>query len=345
MRVAPETGKIKIRFNGLRSETTRDVFSNELDFEGYRVYISRDDREESFSVIESYDVEDYNMYIWDDSRPGGAGYVLPDIPYKIKDLRCAYADSCGDTTWNPLSYSPSSPMIIPNLDPLQPDSLIYFAAQDFNVCRLGQDTRITKPAEYADQDAPINLIPEEADPDELTEEGFFKYYEYEIDIEGLLPTISYYVNITAFDFGSPSSGLPSLESRKQNGAVHVYPQNCAEVVERDNLKAFVYPNPFRIDAEYPSWGFEAQPDPHHSDDRLRRIHFANLPKICTISIYSLDGDLVREIKHDGSNDVTGATETWDLITRNTQSVVSGMYYWTIDDNEGNVQIGKLVVIM
>jgi hypothetical protein len=26
-------------------------------------------------------------------------------------------------------------------------------------------------------------------------------------------------------------------------------------------------------------------------------------------------------------------------------VVSGLYYWTVEDDQGNVQVGKLVVIM
>jgi hypothetical protein len=34
-----------------------------------------------------------------------------------------------------------------------------------------------------------------------------------------------------------------------------------------------------------------------------------------------------------------------MITRNTQAPVSGIYYWTVDDGKGNVQILKLVIIM
>jgi hypothetical protein len=36
---------------------------------------------------------------------------------------------------------------------------------------------------------------------------------------------------------------------------------------------------------------------------------------------------------------------WDLITRNSQLPVSGLYYWTVEDDKGNVQIGKLVLIL
>ncbi|MCK4573594.1 MAG: hypothetical protein KAU36_04440, partial [candidate division Zixibacteria bacterium] len=82
------------------------------------------------------------------------------------------------------------------------------------------------------------------------------------------------------------------------------------------------------------------------DDRVRAIHFANLPPKCTISIYTIDGDLVREIEHDRDlGDPTAAHDEWNLITRNTQLVVSGLYYWTIESADGSVQIGKLVIIM
>ncbi len=76
------------------------------------------------------------------------------------------------------------------------------------------------------------------------------------------------------------------------------------------------------------------------------IHFANLPPECTIRIYTLDGDLVRELTHDvDPQDPTSGHASWDLVTRNTQLVVSGIYYWTIEEPSGKVQMGKLVVIM
>jgi hypothetical protein len=34
-----------------------------------------------------------------------------------------------------------------------------------------------------------------------------------------------------------------------------------------------------------------------------------------------------------------------VITRNTQRVVSGLYYWSVEVPGGETQIGKLVIIM
>ena len=67
---------------------------------------------------------------------------------------------------------------------------------------------------------------------------------------------------------------------------------------------------------------------------------------CIIRVYTLDGDLVRELEHDfAPGDPMGRHHQWDLITRNTQLVVSGLYYWTVEDEDGEVQIGKLAIIM
>jgi len=79
---------------------------------------------------------------------------------------------------------------------------------------------------------------------------------------------------------------------------------------------------------------------------VRAIHFANLPPKCTISIFSIDGDLVREIHHDvDPSDPNYLHDEWNLVTRNRQAVVSGLYYWTVEDENGSVQIGKLAIVM
>ena len=66
---------------------------------------------------------------------------------------------------------------------------------------------------------------------------------------------------------------------------------------------------------------------------------------CTIRIFTIDGDLIRELEHDCIENSPGCMhEEWDMITRNTQAVVSGIYYYSVESEQGN-QIGKLVIIM
>ena len=224
-----------------------------------------------------------------------------------------------------------------------PDSIFYFAPHDFNQYDLGVTTPIHKV--YPNQPPPSAIIPDSADASELTDDGLFKYYEYEMTLDNILPTVAYYVNVTAFDFGSPKSKLTAMETSKTVGPQIAYPLSSANDVVAQKLKAYVYPNPYRIDGGYYDKGYEGRDAQWYIPERFRRIHFANLPPKCTISIFTLDGDLVRRLDHDKDpSDPAASHDTWDLITRNTQAVVSGIYYWTVEQPGGETQIGKLVII-
>jgi len=348
LRVIPEVGKLTLRWNGLLSETTRDIFSREFDFEGYRVYMGRDIRESSFSLLASYDIEDYNRLEYNITK---GEWELKETPFTLEELRCFYGDSlagdpCSDTLFNPDDYSRSSPLLV--LDTIGRTRAYYFEPQDFNrsipVNYPGANTTIRKV--YPEQAYPGHLNPDSADTSELTEEGYFKYFEYEYTADNLLSTVPYFVNVTAFDFGSPQSGLGALETSKTSLAIQAYPLSSVDTVAAKNLEVYVYPNPYRINGDYVADGFEGRNAPDYIPDRMRRLHFVNLPAKCTIRIYTLDGDLVREIEHDKDpSDPTAMHDEWDLITRNTQRIVTGIYYWVVEDERGEAQIGKFVIIM
>jgi len=74
----------------------------------------------------------------------------------------------------------------------------------------------------------------------------------------------------------------------------------------------------------------------------RHIDFMGLPRAKTrIRIYTLAGDLVQTIDHDGS---TGDGEApWNLISRNGQDVESGVYLFTVESSLGH-QVGRFVLI-
>ena len=325
-------GSITVRFNGLFSETSFDVFSHTIDFEGYRVYLARDERASSYSLVASYDRENYNKMVYNPNRRPEAGYELLDVPFTVDSLRCLYGDSCGDMNFDPLAYTPGTPYIMP-------DSQFYFEAQDYNASELGVNTPIRKI--YPHQPYPSSLNPDSARPDELTEDGYLRYFEYEIVIEDLLATVPFWVAVTAFDYGSPESGLASLETSVTANTSTTYAQPGWDEVQQGAMEVIVYPNPYLLSGGYRNDGFEGRTDQDRPPDRTREIHFANLAPECTIKIFTLDGDLVREIQHDD-----GTThETWDMISRNTQMVVTGLYYWTVESSFGETQIGKLAIIM
>jgi hypothetical protein len=331
--VEPDMNMLRIRFNGLLSETTRDVFSNIIDFGGYRVYLGRDDRPRSLGLMASYDIENYNRLVLVNDD-----FILTDIPFTMPQLQATYGDLIDDPDFDPMDYTRSRPYV----HPLAPESLFIFERQDYNSSRFGIDTPIRK--RYPNQPYPTTLEPTAAEDSELTDDGYLKYFEYEIVLGDLLPSVPYWVNVTTFDFGSPVAGLPSLETSYLNGLQEAFAVNSADEVEQENLQVYVYPNPYRIDGQYELRGLEDREETR-SSNRSRLLHFGNLPHECTITIFSIDGDLIKEIEHAAvQGDPRASHESWDLITRNRQALVSGLYYYVVEANS-TTSIGKFAVVM
>lgn len=104
---------------------------------------------------------------------------------------------------------------------------------------------------------------------------------------------------------------------------------------RETAGAWVVPNPYR--------GYSEWERPSVSGDvRTRHVDFMGLPKgMATIKVWTVAGDLVATIRHDGSSGDGEAP--WDLVSRNGQEVESGIYLFTVESTLGT-QRGKFVVI-
>ena len=340
--VTSKVGAFHLRFNGQMSETTRDFLSNEVDFEGYHVWLSRDERASSYSLVASYDRPDFDKYVWNPYHLPAGRYELHELPFTEEELRCAYGQSCDDPYFSPGLYTVGHPYIHPDF----PDSVFAFAAHGDNTDQWGLTTPIERVYPDASKPPPGTDL-DTLSEDWFTEDGFLKYYEYELTIDNLLPTVPYWVSVTAYDFGSPQSDLDALETSITQSSEMRYPLAEESQLSPEERKVYVYPNPYRLDAGYRINGYEGRNDQVRPGYRLRRIHFVNLPPKCTIRIHSIDGDLIRELAHDmDPADPNNSYDEWDLISRNTQEIVSGMYYWTVEDlSTGEIQMGKLVVIL
>jgi len=170
------------------------------------------------------------------------------------------------------------------------------------------------------------------------------YYEYEYAIDGLQLAEPVFLAVTTFDFGNPAADLSPLESSPLANATEIWPINSATVVAEQRPKPGVYPNPYRLADDYNASRWEnprgLEPDP----ERARKVTFTNIPDTCAISIWTLDGDLVRRIDHAEPAVSSEATvAVWNLITRNTQAVKTGIYIYTIESRFGT-DVGKLVII-
>ncbi len=324
LNIIPDYGRLIVRWNGDLSENFIDVFSGEKDFEGYKIHFGEDNRVTDFIQIATYDKRDFNRYQW---LPDRRTWEISPIPLDYDTLILIYGNN-----FIPESYTIDNP--------LEPDDArnsdhlyTYFEPQGWNESDLSNPFGIHKAYPDADHD----------DPSDTTEDGFRRYYEYEYIIDNLAPTREVYVSVTAFDYGSRSHKLSPLESSLYLNDTPAFPLPSTERVENELLGVIVYPNPYRIDGGYATAGYENR-DRTLSAERARGVNFANLPRICTIRIFTLTGDLVKEIKHYAPDGGPQAQhEKWNMISRNTQTITTGLYIWSVTSDMGE-QLGKLVIM-
>ena len=329
-----EPGRIIVRWNGFLSETTKDIFSGLVDFEGYRVYCGLDNRRTSLSLLTTYDKENWFRMKYHQLGVGNSRWINDDPPYSLDALRAIH----NDPDLDPARYPRERPLI-------EGDSAFYFAPVDANLADLSSMTGIHKVYPDATNPGKDSLLWTESDI--TTEHGrkLPKYYEYEYIIDKLLPTVPYFVAVTVFDFGYAGGrgNLPPDETNPLSNCTEVYAQTSSEVAEQENLDVIVYPNPYLADAAYHERGYENRKG-NIIPDRARLIHFSNLPSVCRISIFSLDGDLVGTINH---NYPEGGPEAmhdwWNLVSRSGLAVESGLYYWVVE-SDTRTQMGKLVIL-
>ena len=74
----------------------------------------------------------------------------------------------------------------------------------------------------------------------------------------------------------------------------------------------------------------------------RRIRFINLPQTCTIRIYTIRGELVRTIVHDGA--ASDGSEPWNLRTDGNEDVAYGMYLYHVDAPGIGEYVGRLALV-
>ncbi len=324
LRIIPGFGTLTARWNGEVSENFVDVFSGMKDFEGYKVYFGEDNRHSDFVLLAAYDLRNYNRHQFDPVR---SRWEVSPFPLSFDTLLVIYGQG-----FDPEEYTEQNPMEPGN--PRNSEGLYtYFTPQFWNQSDLSSPRGIHRVYPEADP----------ADPGDTTADGFHRYYEYEYVIDNLSPTRPVYVSVTAFDYGSRVHQLSALESSLLTNATLSYPLTSTEEVEERGLGVIVYPNPYRIDGGYARAGYENR-DRTRSAERARAVHFANLPDICTIRIFTLSGDLVRQIDHyrpGGGPDAQH--EEWNMLSRNTQAITTGIYIWSVTSEMGE-QLGKLVII-
>lgn len=190
---------------------------------------------------------------------------------------------------------------------------------------------------------------------DTTFEGDTTQYHYKYSIKGLLNGWQYAVGVSAFDTGNEEQNLEPLESSLLANNFRVFPGKK----ENNNIKSsspYAYPNPYYFGA---SWEGKS-----NFQEQSRKLVFANLPRRCTIRIFTPAGDLIDEIQHDenykgedirwyetfGAEDTennvfSGGEHAWDLLSNYTQIISRGLYVFVVEDLEtGEVKQGKFTII-
>jgi len=216
-RVDPLVEGLHVCWNGAACETTRNRLWREPTFEGYKLYLARDTGLTDWALVGTYDVEDFRRYRWDTLA---SDWVVAEARLTLTEATCRYApEGCADLKWHPSDYSRPNPYLMPGY----PDSVFYFEAIAANASRFGLETPFTK--RYPETVCPSYSSPDQVPPDSaefyLTGDGYLKYYEYEMILNGLLAGQPYWVVVTAFDHGSLHPLAVPLESPKVASALRV----------------------------------------------------------------------------------------------------------------------------
>lgn len=100
-------------------------------------------------------------------------------------------------------------------------------------------------------------------------------------------------------------------------------------------KPYVVPNPYVGVASFEPQRFAS------SGRGDRRVEFRSIPQGATIRIYTVHGDLVKTLRHDGS---LAGFVPWDLKTKDNLDVAPGLYVFHVDAPGLGKYIGKFALI-
>ncbi len=148
--------------------------------------------------------------------------------------------------------------------------------------------------------------------------------QYVVKDDASLLSENYYYAVVSVDSLGGKSGMTNMtphETQKQ-------------AVKQLGGKLYVAPNPLVLTSSF--GGYATQ-----DGDILDKIVFYGLPKKSRIRIFSYSGQLVREFTHDSD---TYSHEQYQ-ISRNSQRIATGVYFFVVEDLEkGDTATGKFVII-
>jgi hypothetical protein len=149
-----------------------------------------------------------------------------------------------------------------------------------------------------------------------------------LDIPGPFNGMGYFYSITYFD------SMKTQRSAKEDCFLYL-PVHPVADQNPDIQRVWVVPNPYHGSA---AWDYSEG----------RRIQFVNLPATCTVSIYTVAGDLVTKLQHPDPDYYNygsyGGALNWNLKNDNNEYVVPGVYVFLAEGEGGEAYRGHFVII-
>jgi hypothetical protein len=134
---------------------------------------------------------------------------------------------------------------------------------------------------------------------------------------------NYYYCVVSEDSLGGRSGMTNLTYHAtQKGAV-----------KQLGGKLYVAPNPLVLNSNFGGSTREG--------DIKDKLGFYGLPRHAMIRVFSYSGQLVGEVEHNSNT----YSHEWFQISRNSQRIAAGVYFYTVEDMEaGGIATGKFVII-
>lgn len=163
------------------------------------------------------------------------------------------------------------------------------------------------------------------------------------DTTGLKNGMVYFYDITGYAtwIDPNTGGVVGLEGRPSaTERDAVYPR-WSPTASGGVSGVYVVPNPYIKGRNPAGWDLT----PSKVDPTGTKLAFVGLPgEPCTVKIFTLAGDLVRTLDNQGGGggQLDGAV-FWDLISRNGQDIVAGVYIYFVECG-GKSKVGRFVVV-
>ncbi|NNE43953.1 MAG: hypothetical protein HKN12_07075 [Gemmatimonadetes bacterium] len=245
--------------------------------------------------------------------PGDRHVVLEwdDFPERVADPLTKQFDFAGYQVWKAEGWRRESTI---------PDDTMWRLIADYDSTELSKvDSGLTGIGKYRFVDSrALN--------------GFWYWYAVSAYDRGTFVPV---VNESVFppDTTYRRTEAPKFGKFSQN-MVRVMPRTTPAQTLDD---VYVVPNPYREAAHWDLAETAFEPTG-------RRIKFFNLPDRATIRIFTLAGDHIVTLDHDDRHAPLAGQTSWNLVSKNDQDTVSGIYLYQVSAPSGRRTTGKFVVI-